>query len=467
MIRLYSCKNRPFTWRVPFDLHHTDNQLMKQDTPPASSTANISTANRCIKTEIPHPADIELCQSLDQHEPRGFGGQTTVVWDRAHDVHIFDRHGNQWIDFTSGILVANAGHGTTESINALQQVVGSPLHHTYIFANTYRADLVAYLMDYCAPDYLDKVALLTTGSEANECALKVCRNYAHTVSAGFKKDLILSMDGAYHGRTMGSQMAGGSPHLKQWIRNPDPGLVNISSPDPFSDGHQAFDVFLRELEEKKIDPNHIAGILIETYPGWKASLHPKAYIQSIRRFCDQYGILLIFDEVQAGFGRCGKMWGFEHYDVTADLIVCGKGISSGLPVSAVIGHSKWMDLFSPGTLTSTHLGNPLGCAAALANLKKIVEHNLADNAAKLEDTMISWLLSQKQHYQDKIGHTAATGLVGVIELLDEDAAPNAKAAGAVVDSAISNGGNDDSTGRKWGGNTKNMPALVYFRTPGC
>jgi 4-aminobutyrate aminotransferase/(S)-3-amino-2-methylpropionate transaminase len=128
-------------------------------------------------------------------------------------------------------------------------------------------------------------------------------------------------------------------------------------------------------------------------------------------------VVLVFDEVQAGFGRTGKFWAFEHYGVTPDLICCGKGISSSLPLSAVIGRTEIMDQFGPGSMTSTHTGNPVCCAAALASLKKIVKENLAGNAARLEKTLLDGLKKIQARHPEVIGYVTARGLVGGMQTL--------------------------------------------------
>ncbi|MCB1065228.1 MAG: aminotransferase class III-fold pyridoxal phosphate-dependent enzyme, partial [Verrucomicrobiae bacterium] len=185
----------------------------------------IQTANRVINTPIPHPEDREIVETLRRCEPRSMSGQPLIVWDRAEGVHIHDRHGNQWLDFSSGVLVTNAGHARPEAVAALTEVIQRPLHHSYCFPNAERAALVEYLLDYCAPTYFDKVFLLTTGSEAIECAIKIARAYGHQ-QAGPEKDVIVTFSGDFHGRTLGAQMAGGIPALKDWIVNHDPCMVN-------------------------------------------------------------------------------------------------------------------------------------------------------------------------------------------------------------------------------------------------
>lgn len=407
---------------------------------PVTLPAPVATANREIRTPIPHPDDREIVEILRRCEPRSMSGQPLVVWDHAEGVHVFDRHGNKWLDFSSGVLVTNAGHGRPEAAAALAEVVQRPLHHTYCFPNRERADLVAYLVDRCAPDYLDKVFLLTTGSEAIECAIKIARAHAHP-KGGPEKDVIVTFHGDFHGRTLGAQMAGGIPALKDWIVHHDPCMVNAPIPDGFRGRDTSFDGFLKALADRGVEPSRIAGVCLETYQGGTALLLPLDYMRRLREFCDQNEALLVFDEVQAGFGRCGKMWGFEHYEVRADIIVCGKGISSGLPLSAVIGHSDWMDHFPPGSMTSTHTGNPVCCAAALANIKAIVEGGLIDNAARLERVLAARMAHFEKKYPARVGRAAAIGLVGAVQMVPEAGSldPDHDTAFAIVKHAVERG----------------------------
>ena len=144
-------------------------------------------------------------------------------------------------------------------------------------------------------------------------------------------------------------MAGGIPALKQWIVNLDKDMVQVPFPDGFRCPDTSFDVLPEgRWPSRASTPDRVAGVMSETYQGGNASFAPPEYIQKLRRWCDEHQVLLIFDEVQAGFGRTGTYWGFEHYGVVPDLICCGKGISSGLPISAVIGRPDVMDLYPPG-----------------------------------------------------------------------------------------------------------------------
>ncbi|MEQ1851924.1 MAG: aminotransferase class III-fold pyridoxal phosphate-dependent enzyme, partial [Chthoniobacteraceae bacterium] len=145
------------------------------------------------------------------------------------------------------------------------------------------------------------------------------------------------------------------------------------------------------LDSRGMKAENVAGVIMETYQGVGPDFAPVEFVQRLREWCDRYQVALTFDEVQAGFGRTGKFWAFEHYGVTPDLICCGKGISSSLPLSAVIGRAEIMDQFPPGSMTSTHTGNPVCCAAAMASVRKIVGDKLTENAARLEPVLLEGL----------------------------------------------------------------------------
>ena len=375
----------------------------------------IKTKNRIIKTAIPVPASKSIVNDLRAYEPISMSGQPLVIWDKAQGVHVKDRWGNQWLDFSSGVLVTNAGHAHPEIVKAIVKTAQRPMHHSYCFPNAERAELVKYIVKNVAPKYLDKVFLLTTGSEACECAIKICRAYGHK-NGGKTKDVLISFESDFHGRTLGSQMAGGLPGLKDWIVSHDPNMINVPCPDTFR-GAPDFDTFLNTLKAKNIDPKNVAGLIMESYQGGSAILLPNDYMQKLRNFLDQNKALLIFDEVQAGIGRTGKMFCFEHYGVKADMIVCGKGISSGLPLSAVIGHSDWMNIFGPGSMTSTHTGNPIICAASLASFKAMKAKKMIQNAAKLGKVMNQRIMKLWKKYPNKVGHAASVGLVGSLQLV--------------------------------------------------
>ncbi len=175
-------------------------------------------------------------------------GQPPLVWDRAEDIFVYDKYGNQWLDWSSGVLVANSGHGAPEVRRAIIEQVNSGLLHNYVFPSRQRADLVEELVRLAPPE-LGKVFLLTTGSEATECALKLAR--AHGIrKGGTKKIALVGAERGFHGRTLGAQQAGGIPGQKGWIVNEDPAIVQVPFPDGYWTEDTRFDLFLETLREE-------------------------------------------------------------------------------------------------------------------------------------------------------------------------------------------------------------------------
>ncbi|MBE0543983.1 MAG: aspartate aminotransferase family protein [Verrucomicrobia bacterium] len=375
--------------------------------------ARVESKYRRIVTPLPHPASLPTLEKLRQFEPQSMRGQPPLVWERAEDIFVYDKYGNRWLDWSSGVLVANAGHGAPEIRQAIIDQVNSGLLHNYVFPSEERADLAEYLASL-APEALQKVFLLTTGSEATECAIKLSR--AHGLKVGGREKIgIVGFQRGFHGRTLGAQQAGGMAGQKSWIVNEDPAILNAPFPDGYWQTDTSFEVFLDGIAQRGLNAENIAGVMMETYQGVGPDFAPVDYVRQLAAWCKQHHVVLVFDEVQAGFGRTGKFWAFEHYGVTPDLICCGKGISSSLPLSAVVGRAEIMDQFPPGSMTSTHTGNPVCCAAALANLKKIVKEDLAGNAARLEPLLRQGLREIQHRHPDVVGHVTARGLVGGLQ----------------------------------------------------
>jgi 4-aminobutyrate aminotransferase-like enzyme len=375
----------------------------------------VSTPNRKIVTPIPAPQSIPILQKLHDIEPRSMQGQPPIVWDRAQGIHVFDAYGNMWMDWSSGVLVTNTGHAHPRVVKAMNDQIAHGLLHNYCFPSEIRAKLVEAIAAV-APDCCKKVFLLTTGAETTECAIKLSRTHGKNVG-GNRKIGIVTFNAAFHGRTLGAQMAGGSPALKDWIVNLDPAMINVPFPDGFRQKDARFEVFVESLAKQNKTPQDIAGVMLETYQGGSAAFAPVEYIKRLREWCTEHKVVLTFDEVQAGFGRTGKMWGFEHYGVEPDLFCCGKGISSSMPISAVIGRQELMDQFPPGSMTSTHTGNPVCAAAALANLQVIREENLVENARKLGVILDSELKRIQRRFGAPLGAADAKGLVGTVQIV--------------------------------------------------
>jgi 4-aminobutyrate aminotransferase-like enzyme len=292
-----------------------------------------------------------------------------------------------------------------------------------------------------------------------ECAIKLCRAYGSKVG-GRSKHVIVSFDKAFHGRTLGSQQAGGIPALKEWIVNLDPGFVQIPFPDGYRTPDTSFEAFEQSLREAGVEPQNVAGVILETYQGGSASFAPPAYMKSLREWCTGHKALLVCDEVQAGFGRTGTMWGFEHYGIVPDLTCFGKGISSSLPISAVAGRRDVMDLFPAGSMTSTHTGNPICCAAALASIDLVIKENLVENARKVGDVMLNRLREMKAKFP-AIGCVDGKGLVaGVACVKPGTKEPDADLAWDIVQRSIEKGVLMFSPVGYGGGTVKISPPLV-------
>jgi 4-aminobutyrate aminotransferase/(S)-3-amino-2-methylpropionate transaminase len=377
------------------------------------SVPPVETRYRRIVSALPHPESVPTLELLRSLEPQSMRGQPPLVWDRAEDISVYDKYGNRWLDWSSGVLVTNSGHGSPEVRQAILDQSTHGLLHSYCFPTEIKARLVQQLADL-APAGLTKVFLLTTGSEATECAIKLART--HGVRTGGRRKIgIVGFERAFHGRTLGSQQAGGMPPQKAWIVNEDPAILNVPFPDGYWQADTTFDSFLRALDERGFTPDDVAGVMMETYQGVGPEFAPEAYVQRLAEWCKEHGVILVFDEVQAGFGRTGKFWAFEHYGVVPDLICCGKGISSSLPLSAVIGRPEVMDQYPPGAMTSTHTGNPVCCAAALANIQKLLREHLTENAAQLGPILSDGLRQIQGRHPQVVGQVSARGLVGGLQ----------------------------------------------------
>ena len=384
--------------------------LTPVDVPP------VKTRYRRIRTKLPVPESAGIFKALEESEPVSMMGQPPVIWDKAEGFQIYDKWGNKWIDWSSGVLITNAGHGRAEIINAIRDLLDRKLLATYVFIHEKRAELTK-MLQAISPDpsgYL--VFLLSTGSEATENCIKLAKTYA-IEKYGPRRKYFISFSNAFHGRTMGAQLAGGNDRQKTWIVDEGKTFVQVPFPDGYKNEDTSFGLFLSTLEEKGIKPDEIAGVMTESYQGVGPDFLPVEYAVKLAEFCRKHDIVTIFDEVQAGFGRTGKMFCYEHYGITPDLIACGKGISSSLPISAVIGRKEIMSLYSPGSMTSTHSGSPLPVVAAVESLKIILKEKLVENAARLGEILIPELTRIRNKYPDILGCIQGKGLVAGIQVV--------------------------------------------------
>ena len=373
----------------------------------------VRTKHRTIATEIPVPASVPLLERLRSLEPRSMGGQPPVIWHHGQGASILDAYGNRWIDFSSGVLVTASGHGRPEIIEAIRDMAARGLYHAYCFPTDVRLELVEELTLWL-PAPLKRVFLLTTGSEACECIIKLAMTRGLALG-GKRKSVFVTFEHAFHGRTMGSQLAGGAAALKTWLGDGDRRFVQAPYPDGFRQKDTHFNVFEAALAAKGVSPDDVCGVMSETYQGCNACLMPAQYAQALRRWCDRHKAVLALDEIQAGFGRTGRPFGFMHLGIVPDLVACGKGISGGMPLAAVLGTEELMNMYGPGEMTSTHCANPVCAAAALANLRVIRTERLAESAAALAPVLADGAGRIAAASRGMVGKTDSTGLVAALQ----------------------------------------------------
>ena len=387
---------------------------------------SVNTQYRKITTAIPVPESIPLLEKMYRLESHSMHGQMPIIWDRAEDFQVFDAWGNVWIDFTSTIFVANAGHGNKRIRQALKKLLDKPLLHTYTYASKERIDYLDYLISN-TPSQFEKAFLLSAGTEATETALKLMRLNGQKI--GKRKGRVICFNGAYHGRTMGAQMMTGSKPAREWIGYQDPNIHHLPFPYPWEDGisdpKKFFYTALNNLlEEKGLDPEKdICGIMLETFQGWGGIFYPKEFVQELVNYAHERGILITFDEMQAGFGRTGELFGYMHYDVEPDLLCCGKGSSSGLPLAIVLGSTEVMDLPDIGSMSSTHSANPLVCVAGHENLKAMLEDGLIENSKNLGVIFHVALNDIKNKYPEHIKYVFGKGLLAALVFIDTKGNP--------------------------------------------
>lgn len=403
----------------------------------------VSTKHRRIATRIPVPESLPILEKLTRYESTAMHGQMPVVWDRAEGFLVHDAFGNTWLDFTSTIFVTNAGHGNPRVRKALAAVIAKPLLHTYTYASRERADYLEYLVSHL-PKPLDKAFLLSAGTEATECGLKLMREQARR--QGKRRPGVVCFEGNWHGRTLGAQMMGWNPAQKEWIGFLDPNIHHLPFPYPwrpeaqsdpagyFQKGMQAL------LAEKGLDPDQdLCGFMLETFQGWGAVFYPPQFVQAVEAFAREHDMLLCFDEMQSGFGRTGTLFGYEHYGVTPDILCCGKGAGSGVPLSLVLGPARIIDLFAIGSMSSTHSANPLVCAAGKATLEALLEDGLLDNCRRLGPVFHGRLAEIRARFPEHIGWTTGKGLVAAVIFVDPLGRPLAPLCDAVCELAMQRG----------------------------
>ena len=375
---------------------------------------NINTKNITITTSIPAPGTKQLMNKLNKVESRSMHGQLPIAWSKAKNFSIYDIAGNKFIDFTSTIFVANVGHSNDRVKKYINRSLKSNFIHSYAYINKIRAEYIDKLVKFCGKGF-QKAFLMSAGTEATEAAFKLMRMYGQKKKK--RKLGIVCFDGNWHGRTMAAQRMSGNINQKKWIGFHDKDIHHIPFPYPWliknGNEEEFLNLSIRNLK-KKLDLNKdVCGFMLETFQGWGALFYPKKYVKLLSKICKQNEILLTFDEMQSGFGRTGKNFGFQHYGIIPDLICCGKGMGGGVALSGVVGKKNIMDLPEVGNMSSTNSANPLACSAGLAVLEEIQDKKLTDKAKINGQLMHKKLLAIKKKHPN-LFNVYGKGLIAAI-----------------------------------------------------
>ncbi|MDO8561490.1 MAG: aspartate aminotransferase family protein [bacterium] len=296
-----------------------------------------------------------LYERIRKHEPRSTN-KIPLTWHKAKGFSVSDERGNTWIDLTSGIFVANAGHANPKIKQAVMEQLNADLLFTYNYPTRIKERFESALLRL-SPKHLNTVALVNSGSEAMALAHKLIKVYGKKKG----KKYIVTFKGSYHGRGLSSEMISGNKEKAAWSGVKDDGIVFLDFPyDPKT-----------PFDSKKLPaPKNIAGFVIETFQGWGAWFYPKSFIRDLAAFAKKNRALVCFDEMQSGFYRLGPLYGYQTYgSIKPDILALGKGISSSLPIAATLARRSLFDTDARADLYGTHSGNPVSCAAALASLE--------------------------------------------------------------------------------------------------
>ena len=356
---------------------------------------------------------VALCRQHSLYEWSVQGAVDPIPVARAKGVNFWTPEGKRYIDFNSQLMCVNVGHGHPVLVKAIQDQVAALAYMNPFMASEPRARLGAKLAEI-TPGDIDCFFFTNGGAEANENAIRIAR----AVTGRHK---ILARYRSYHGGTAGSLTLTGDP--RRWGAEPGiPGVVHVL--DPYHGLQRGWDTAAQSLAylEEVIElegPKHIAAFILETISGTNGILvPPDGYLQGVRALCDKHGILMICDEVMAGFGRTGKWFGVDHWNVVPDLMTMAKGLTSAyVPLGAVGMRRGIADHFKDKAFNGglTYNSHPLGCATALATIKIYEDEGLIEHAAKMGGVMreMHQALAAKH---PSVGAVRNIGLFGIVEL---------------------------------------------------
>lgn len=324
-------------------------------------------------------------------------GRFPIALVKGKGTRVWDASGKKYIDFVSGLAVNNLGHCPPAVVQAIRQQAGTLLHVSNLYHIEPQSLLAAELARH---SFADAVFFCNSGTEANEAAIKLVRRYHH--DRGDPRGEIITMLNSFHGRTLGSLSATAQKKFHQGFKPLVGGFKYVSMNDVAA---------LQAAVSKKT-----AAVIIEPVQGeGGVYVASKAYLKAAKKLCAEHGALLVFDEVQTGFGRTGKLFAYEHHGVRPDLMTLAKAMASGVAIGALAGTKRAMATFVPGTHAATFGGNPLACRAGLATLGVLTGENFLARAAETGAYFKSRLDELKQKFP-QVREVRGLGLMLAIEL---------------------------------------------------
>jgi len=375
--------------------------------------------NPHIKTPLPGPKARAMLERDRPISSPSYPRDYPFVMSHGRGTEVWDVDGNRFLDFMSGIAVCATGHAHPRVVKAVQEAAGKFLHISSDYWHEEFTSLCEKLSALAPMGEPGMVFLCQSGTEAVEGALKLARYVT-------KRSRVIGFLGGFHGRTMGSLSLTSSKYTQQAGFFPTmPGVTHVPYPNqyrPLLAGNDQGAAVLNYIEnvlfKSNVPSNEVAAILIEPIQGEGGYLvPPDGFLQGLRALCDRHGILLIFDEVQSGVGRTGKMFAAEHFGVVPDIMTLAKGLGSGLPIGMMVAKKALMEKWQRGSHGNTYGGNPVCCAAALATLD-LVSSEYCANAAKMGEYFIGRLRELQKKYAC-IGEVRGKGLMLGMELVED------------------------------------------------
>ena len=354
------------------------------------------------KRKLPGEKSAELQKLRNKYVPDAVFQVAPVFIERGKGAIIEDVDGNEYIDFAGGICVLNVGQSNEAVISAIKEQMEKHLHanHNVTMYESY-VKLAQRVAEITPGKFEKQVLFSNSGAEGVENAVKIARRYTGRYG-------LICFEGAFHGRTaLTMGLTSQVKNYKYGFGPFDPGIHRFPSAysyrAPFGLSADEYgDYCIDKIEDSfksYIAPDEIAAIILEIIPGEGGyMIPPKNYVQGLRRICDEYGILLIVDEIQVGMGRTGKMWAVDHFDVIPDILVAAKSLGGGLPIAATVAKKEYMEAVPVSGLGGTFNGNPAACAAALKVLEIYKKENLIQRAEELGRIAMDRLDEMKDKY---------------------------------------------------------------------